>query len=294
MSPQTNPFPHGTPPPGNVFFLFCGLSISHLNSKRATAIWESAILENTGAPQHAGDMGFRISVTVRSSSGHIVEQFPIDLPEFNLARNRFLTFDAEKNATPGGLYNKARAGQYSSTHVGDFAQFEQPPDRGVLFKRSNTVKISKVRINGGLGFTGILSQAVSGKPQGYKFNKSSTRWLAKCFGVALNCDPGSVINGYINNHGRRASGKKFRVPPKGHTITFLLHNDCEHEGLQNDFPYYYNDLRAQPKNYGIVVPRFKAKLTLVSMNKNGRVACNAMLASELDGHTSLWEAVEQK
>jgi len=151
MSPQTNPFPQGTPPPGNVFFLLCGLSISHLKSKKGTAIWESAILEDTGAPQHAGDLGFRVTVTVRSASGHIVEQFPLELPKFNSGRNRFLIFDAQRNTNPGGLYNKAMAGQYSSNHVGNFADFEHPQGRGVLFKRSNRVTISKVSINGGLG-----------------------------------------------------------------------------------------------------------------------------------------------
>ena len=111
----------------------------------------------------------------------------------------------------------------------------------------------------------------------------------------MQCEPGSLIRCRIYSNGKNAHARNLKVPPVGHSLQILLDNDCDHNDPNIDFPFYYNDPGKMPPRYGVVVPKnettMQADLPVVKGRRNGRVACNAMIASELDGHSSLWTAL---
>lgn len=280
MTEELTPSATSKAPDGNVTFLFCGLSISNLNG----GAWRTAVLEDTGAPAHGASHGFRATAYHLDRTGHVFRAAPISIAEYSSDRFRYLRFEAAANAMTGGTHSASDAGNYHIQHMGDFAEFEAASNKRVKFQRSGHVRITRIDLNGGIGFAATLGTDADGNPVMYSFNGGSARFLGKCFGIEMKCSAGSSINVISNNDNSSSSiAESLFVPRDGGRLLVILDNDCDNPTTDVDFPFYYND----PSNghHGIVDPRRKATLARPFPLKPmiGRVACNAMLATAIEG-----------
>jgi hypothetical protein len=270
MSPQNH----------NVIIELCGLSISHLfKPSAADAVWETAVLENTGAPDHGGDHAFEM----RWPDGFSGEFTAQNLPSYH-NRTRTIVITPEKCNTPATEYRPSPSDTYSIEHIGDFSTFE--PNGEVNFRPSNEVLLTKVKVFGGEAFTSRFADGM------YTFNNGSSKQLGKCLAFRLECEIGSSIEIAAANDNGESFKYTLQVPVDKHLV-IQLHNDCDNPTTIVDFPYYYND---DGNFLGIVDPRNMATLHWqISVEKemlSGKVACNAMRASKLEWGGSLWDAVK--
>src|SRR5690606_4608233 len=265
----------------NVIVELCGLSISHLYKPNlGSAVWETVVLEETGAPKHGGDHQFEMTWP----DGFTGQQTAQDLPAY-YDRVRTIVITPEKCHTPPSEYRPQPIDDASIEHIGDFSSFEQQNGYKVNFDPSKRVHLTKVKVYGGEGYSSRLADGV------YNFNSGPSKQLGKCLAFRMQCEVGSLVNIATANNSGEAFDYSLQVDGVK-PLVIQLHNDCDNSTETVDFPFFYND---GFNSFGIVDPRNQATLNWIKPPQkeilSGKVACNAMLASKLETGGSLWDAV---
>lgn len=193
-----------------------------------------------------------------------------------------------------GLAPIAKPDPRSPSYMGDFSSTELH-GRAVKLISPASTPLTRLSVSHGIGYTAKLADCGDGTPDLYQFVPGSTqpRWLGHWFGITAQCESDSVLDFRVNGASFQIGGR----PPvfsTGRSFDVIFDAVCSSAncGMDIDFPYYYETTH-NGKNG--IINETPVVLTLVESdcpsessdagNKKillNRVACNAMLASEIE------------
>lgn len=269
----TNTFPDQVQAPYNFRLLMGGLVIAHRNNK-----WNSLFLEH---PDHHVRASYRI---IRNGVPQTEVDIPIAIQPNGGRRHISISVVPAAGAQGAHEHRLPPDGPNSNDisdieFMGDFAAKELF-DGPVQLKFTTPIPLTSFEIDHGLGYTAKLADGGDGVPDDYKFEKGNNKFrnLGHFMGIVNTCQPGSEVE-------LKIGGNAITLPRlnANETLDMMIHNVCtkRHCDYVNDFPKYYTP-------HGVIANRPVINLTWhprASYNKeitNFRVACNLMLASELE------------
>lgn len=249
-----------------------------------SAKWYVSVIDGIG--------GHNLDITIVAFEDGNYSQYPIPLPN---GPNRHIRIDIPSVAprTPGRFTSTGENDPRHIKWMGDFNS-DELYGRAITVRRPIAYKLTKVELNAGMGFTGRLAFGDDHDPDLYRFDKATNqdRILGHWLGIANSCPEGSELEISLN-------GVKYPVPERyskfesGKLLYLFVDNVCDNPSCdnRNDFHYYFRP-RGMVREAMIPLIHVSPLLPTKKKDEQWRIACNAMLASEISGSNSLFDEQE--